>query len=130
MQEARVKAWSSLLKAVVPVVCEPDGTYKILYYAQPETEKGAGKVPMMPVFGGWAETPLYLHNKLIEYVICGAVLDKSYREAPYANQRQISNIQRDVRASLKRAHGKEFGQSGVAMLPLTDVIGMKQDGVK
>lgn len=108
-----------------------------VYYAQPGLEKGAPRVELIPTVG-------IVENGRIRHIptepgvlgpggklrvdpasltaipakeflaVVNAVLE-AYRESPYAQQRQISNIWIDVVASI---HGQEY----VYLIPIADTM--------
>jgi len=137
-QIERVHVISSLLvEPVVPVVEKPDGSYEILYYAQPGLRKGAPPVPLMPVFSsvnidlergktsfntpiGILDTRIILDTRTVVGIINRVF--GSYRKAPYADKGQINRIEQGVVESAGKADLEGF----IRM----ETIGMAQDGVK
>ena len=123
-QKGKAKAVGRIRQGVVPVVEQEDGSYKVLYYAQPDLEKGAEEVPMMPVFsvledGQAVLAPPQLPAEEVRGVI-NRIMD-SYSEAPYAVKEQIDGIRNAVAASI--------GSAGfLKMVPIAETIGMEQDG--
>lgn len=131
-QIRHAKALGAIRHGVVPVVMQPDGSYKVIYYAQPGLEQGAAEVPMMPVFSkveAWAGQsgidsvkPADILPKADVVRVINRVLD-SYEEAPYANPEQIGQIRENVKESVR-------GSAFLKMVPISETIGMAQDGVK
>jgi hypothetical protein len=105
-------------------VQQPDGSYKIIYYAQPGQEEGAEEVPMMPVFSIVENGQLGRMPETLPVDEVLGVLDRimeSYGTAPYAVPEQLETIRNGYRASV-------VGNNAfVTMRPAAEAIGLDQD---
>jgi GNAT superfamily N-acetyltransferase len=113
----------SIRNGAVPCVQQPDGSYKIIYYAQPGQEAGAEEVPMMPVFSIVENGQLGRMPEALPAEEVLGVLDRimeSYSTAPYAVPEQIEGIRNAYRASVGN-------NAFVTMRPAAEAIGLDQD---